>query len=94
MNRYLILHQGFEKPTPEIMDQWKAWFEKAAGCTVDQGGFHGQAVEISQGGEQPLGMDREALTGYSIIEAESFDAALALARENPFVTSIRVYEIK
>ena len=26
----MLLHLGFEKPTPEIMEAWKAWFEDVA----------------------------------------------------------------
>ncbi len=38
-----------------------------------------------------MGMD--SITGYSIINAESLDEAESIARENPFIASIRVYEI-
>ena len=38
-----------------------------------------------------MGMD--SITGYSIINAGSLEEAEAIARENPFVASIRVYEI-
>ena len=27
VNKYMFLHYGFEKPTPEIMDAWGQWFE-------------------------------------------------------------------
>ena len=38
-----------------------------------------------------MGMD--SITGFSIINAENLEEAEALARENPFIASIRVYEI-
>lgn len=38
-------------------------------------------------------MDKEAITGYTIIEAESLAEAEKIAQENPYITSIRVYEI-
>ena len=38
-------------------------------------------------------MGMESITGYSIINAESLDDAEEIARDNPFVASIRVYEI-
>ncbi len=47
MKRVMLLHFGFEKPTPEIMEAWGKWFESVADETVDQGGFHGGAREIS-----------------------------------------------
>jgi uncharacterized protein YciI len=38
-------------------------------------------------------MGMESITGYSIINAESLDDAEKIAHANPFVASIRVYEI-
>ncbi len=93
MKRFMLLHFGFEKPTPEIMAAWRKWFEAVADRTVEQGGFHGGAREISREGTTDLPMGMESITGYSIIHAESLDEAEKIARENPFVASIRVYEI-
>ena len=39
----MLLHFGFEKPTPEIMAAWGKWFESIADKTVENGGFHGDA---------------------------------------------------
>jgi hypothetical protein len=36
----------------------------------------------------------ESITGYNIIEAESLDAAEKLARSNPYIASIRIYEVR
>jgi len=38
-------------------------------------------------------MGMESITGYAIINAESRDEAEKIARDNPFIASIRVYEI-
>jgi hypothetical protein len=89
----MLLHFGFEKPTPEIMAAWGKWFESVADKTVDQGGFHGGAREISHGGSRDLPMGMESITGYSIINAESLEDAEKIAESNPFIASIRVYEI-
>ncbi len=93
VKRFLLLHFGFEKPTPEIMAAWGKWFESVADQSVEHGGFHGGGREISRSGIQDLPMGRESITGYSIINAESLDAAVEIAKDNPFVASIRVYEI-
>ena len=93
MKRFMLLHLGFEKPTPEIMAAWGKWFESVAERTVEHGGFHGGAREISRGGTKDLPMGMESITGYSIINAESLDDAERVARENPFIAGIRVYEI-
>ena len=93
MKRYMFLMFGFEKPTPEIMDAWGKWFESIAGKTVDQGGFHGDAREISDAGTKDLPMGMESITGYTIVNAENLDEAEQLAQSNPYIASIRVYEI-
>lgn len=94
VNRYMLLHFGFEKPTPEIMSAWGEWFESTADKTVDKGGFHGAAREISKGGSKDLTMGMDSITGYSIITAASLEEAEKIAADNPFIASIRVYEIK
>ena len=93
MKRYMLLHFGFEKPTPEIMAAWGEWFESIADKSVENGGFHGGAREISQSGSRDLPMEMDSITGYSIINAETLDDAEKIARDNPFIASIRVYEI-
>ena len=93
MKRFMLMHFGFEKPTPEIMAAWGSWFEPIADKTVENGGFHGGAREISEDGARDLPMTMESITGYSIINAESIDEAEKIAQDNPFVASIRVYEI-
>ena len=89
----MLLHFGFEKPTPEIMAAWGEWFESIADKSVENGGFHGGAREISQSGSRDLPMEMDSITGYSIINAETLDDAEKIARDNPFIASIRVYEI-
>ena len=93
MKRFMLLHFGFEKPTPEIMQAWGKWFASVADKTADQGGFHGGAREISHAGAVDLPMGPDSITGYSIINAESLEEAEQLAQDNPFIASIRVYEI-
>lgn len=92
MKRFMLLHFGFEKPTPEIMAAWGKWFEAVADKTVDHGGLRG-GREISHAGTKDLPMGMESITGYSIINAESLDDAEKIAQGNPFIASIRVYEI-
>ena len=75
------------------MEAWKAWFGAVADRTLENGGFHGAAREISHDGSKDLIMDADCITGYTIINAESIDEAEAFARDNPFIKSIRIYEI-
>ena len=93
MKKFMFLHFGFEKPTPEIMGVWKAWFESISDKQIDQGGFS-NGREISKSGTRDLPWDMECITGYNIIEAESLEAAEKLAESNPFIASIRIYELR
>jgi hypothetical protein len=93
MKRFMLLHYGFEKPTPEIMEAWEKWFQSIDDRMADRGGFHGQAKEISSNGAKDLPMASDSITGFNIINAESFEEAERMAQSNPYIASIRVYEI-
>ena len=93
MKKFLLLHYGFEKPTPEIMGAWEKWFESIADISVAQGGFAG-GREISNTGTEDLPWGMDSITGYNIIEAENLDEAEKIAKGNPFIASSRVYELR
>jgi hypothetical protein len=82
--------KGRTKPT---MAAWGKWFESIADKQVDQGGFSG-GREISREGTEDLPWGMDSITGYNIIEAEDLDAAEKIAQDNPYIASIRVYEIR
>ena len=92
MKNFLLLHCGFEKPTPEEMGAWNQWFESIADRQVDRGGFRG-GREITNTGTTELPFGKDSITGYTIINAEDFDEAEKIAKECPIVASTRVYEI-
>ncbi len=93
MKKFMLLHIGFEPPTPEIMEGWNKWFESVAERSVEHGGFAG-GRELSHDGTVELPWDRSSITGYSIITAESLDEAEEVAKSNPFIASIRIYELR
>lgn len=93
MKKFVLLHYGFEKPTPEMMAAWGKWFETTKPHTLEMGGFGG-GREISRDGTRELPLGPESITGFSIFNAASLDDAERLAQGNPFVSSIRVYEVR
>ena len=93
MKKFILLHYGFETPTKEIMDTWNDWFESIKDKTIENVGFSG-GREISKSGTKNLPWNMDSITGFSVIEAESLDAAEKLAQTNPFVSSIRIYEVR
>jgi hypothetical protein len=93
MKKFMFLHFGFEPPTQEIMAAWGKWFKSIADKAVDNGGHFSMGREISKSGTKNLPMGMESITGYTIINAENIDEAEKIAQDNPFIASIRVYEI-
>ena len=93
MKKFVLLHYGFEKPTPEVMKAWGTWFESIADRTVENIGFGG-GREIFASGTKDLPLGTESITGYSLIEAASLDEAEKIAKDNPYIASIRVYEVR
>jgi YCII-related domain len=94
MKKFFLLHYGFVTPTKEIGAAWKKWFDTYGDKFVDSGTPFAAGIEIKGGETKHLAVDKEAITGYSIINAESMDEAEKIAQSCPSVTSIRVYEAK
>lgn len=93
MKKFMLLHYGFEKPTPEIMAAWGKWFEEVGEKMVDQGGFMG-GREITKEGTRDLGWDMDSITGFCTIEAANLDEAESIAKGNPYIAGIRIYELR
>jgi len=71
-------------PTPEqmeaIMGEWNAWAARVGDRMVDFGTPLAGGVRVTPDGTSP---STREVVGYSIIEADNFDAALDLARNHP-----------
>lgn len=92
MKKFVLMTVGFTQPTQEIMEAWMQWFKSIEDRIVDQVGLS-NGKEITENGIRELPMDRDALTGYLIINAENMDEAVKIARGCPMITSTKVYEI-
>lgn len=93
MNTYLILHDGFKKPTQDEMNAWEKWFELIKDKEVDHGGLRG-GIKITEFGTDELPFGEDSLTGYTIIQAENINEAKEIASQCPVVNSTRVYQIQ
>ena len=93
MKRFMFITIGFEKPSPDDMKAWGAWFEAIGDKTVDRGGF-GDGHEITRRGTKELPWGKDSMTGFVIFEARSRRQAEAIARKCPVVKSNRLYEIR
>jgi hypothetical protein len=93
VKKFVFLHYGFEKPTPEIMSAWGKWFESIKDNIIDMGGHFTGGREISKAGTKALPLGPESITGFTIVSGKSLDDAEKMARSNPYISSIRVYEV-
>jgi hypothetical protein len=96
MSKYLVLYQSeaalggmsvsemFANSTPEQlasgMAAWQTWYTKAGAAVLDLGAPLGHSMIVSGGGAAP---GKTAITGYSFLQAESMDEAVALMKEHP-----------
>ena len=92
MKKFVFLYYGHVTPTQEIQKAWINWFASIGDKLVDSGNPFGAGREITHSGVKDLSPDMGAATGYSIINAESIDHAVQIAKGCPIVTGIRVYE--
>ena len=75
------------------MAAWGKWFESIADKVVEKGGHFVSGREISHDGTRDLPLAKDSITGYTVIQAENLDEAEKIAQGNPFIASIRVYEL-
>lgn len=101
MASYVLLYSGGGMPaTAEeqaaVVQEWMAWFGKLGDALVDGGNpFSPAAKHVASNGtvhEGPVGIPA---SGYSIVKADSLDAAVQLAKGCPVLkggAQISVYE--
>ena len=92
MKKFVLLTIGFTQPTPEIMESWMQWFKSIEDKIVDEIGLR-NGIEVTKNSITELPMDKDAITGYLVINAENNDEALKIAQRSPMITSTKVYEI-
>ena len=85
MSKFFLAFRGGMPKTPEdgqrMMEDWNAWVAALGPAMLDPGaGFGKSRLLTGPGTEAPAA---GALSGYSIIDAEDIDAALAIAAKCP-----------
>ncbi len=97
MSNYIIAYHGGNKPqNPEEgakhMAKWKAWVDGLGAAAVNPGTPLGKSRIVSATGVSDDG-GSNAMSGFSIVEAESMDAALGIAKECPFLETGGTLEV-
>ena len=90
MPKYLFVYHGGDHPeteedTAKVMQAWNDWFDSMGDAVVDAGApvgpshtVHRSRIVTSDGGTNPA-------SGYSLIQADSKDDAIALAKQCPII---------
>lgn len=92
MKKFVMLTIGFKQPTDDEMKKWMEWFKSLGNRVVEQVGLR-NGREVRPDGVKEIVMDLDCITGYLVIEAESLEEAVELAKGCPMVTSTQVYEL-
>ena len=93
MKKFLFLYKGFMPPTPEIGKAWMDWFGTVGDAMVDSGNPMSGGVEVTPDEVKTIETGLESFTRYSIINADTMDDAIMLAKTNPMITSVVVYDL-
>ena len=89
MPNYIIAYHGGEKPkSPEEgsaqMAKWKTWVTDLGDAIVNPGSPMGTAKLVTSTGVSEDDWPNK-MSGFSIVKANSFDAALDMAKACPFL---------
>jgi hypothetical protein len=93
MSKFLFLYKGYVTPTPEIGAAWAAWFDDHGSRMLDGGNPMGHGAEVTSTSVEPIEPNPDSFTGYSILSAASLEEAIEIAKTNPMITSVVVYEL-
>lgn len=104
MPRYMMVYKGeetdmsqmTEEQVSDVMAKWGAWMGRVGSALVDVGTPFGPGHSIVDDGTTG---EAVSLSGYSIVEADSMEAARALADGHPYLSegkgdfAIDMYEL-
>ena len=87
MTDYIFAYHGGKRPeTPEagadLMARWRAWMTGMGDAVVNPGAPVGMSKTVSSGGVADDG-GANPLSGYTVVKADSIEAAIAMAQGCP-----------
>jgi len=97
MPDYIIAYHGGNKPeSPEAgaeqMAKWQAWVNDLGDAAVNPGTPLGKSCFVSADGVSEDG-GANAMSGFSVVKADSIDAALEIAKACPFLDTGGTLEV-
>lgn len=99
MAKYLLAYKGGGMPETDAerdaqMAAWGSWFESLGQAVADPGNPFGPSKAVAGDGSISDGAP-SGLTGYSVVAADTLDAAAGMAKACPIVNdggSVEIYE--
>lgn len=90
MAKYALIFHGGSMPETEeegaaVMAAWGTWMEGLGTALTDPGNPFGTATTINSDGSTIGGGGANPASGYSLIEADSLEAAVVLAKDCPIL---------
>ena len=92
MKKFVLIYNGYQEPTPEVMSAWMTWFATVGDRIVDSGNPFGAGREVTTTGSRDITADPTRATGYSIVNADSMEDAERLLQGCPVTDGVRIYE--
>ncbi|MHB8490156.1 MAG: YciI family protein [Candidatus Dormibacteria bacterium] len=98
MAKFLLVYHGGgmaegEEAQAKVMAAWGTWFQNLGPALADGGNPIGQAKTIAADGAVSDGGGANPASGYSLIEADSIEAAVALAKGCPVLEGGATIEV-
>ena len=98
MANYLLVYHGGGMPETDeegarVLAAWGEWMGGLGAAMLDGGNPVGQAATVGAGGSVESGGGPNPVTGYTIVTAESLDAAVAMVTGCPILDSGGTVEV-
>src|SRR4051812_24761964 len=107
-NEYLLLFRGTDwhrglspEETQTVMTAWKAWFDRLSEAGKVKGGKplepEGKVVSGKRGrsvADGPFAESKEAIGGYFLLQVDTFEEAVAIAKECPGLEHGAIVEVR
>ena len=92
MTKFLLVYHGGGMPESEeeqqrVMEAWTDWYSGLGAAIVDPGNPIGRAATIASDGSVSDGGGANPASGYTVIEADSVDDAVAKSKGSPILQS-------
>lgn len=92
MPKYVLAYHGGSMPeTPAdqeaVMNSWISWFGTIGESVVDGGNPTGASATVNADGSVSSGGGANPISGYSLVTADSLDAATVLAKGCPILSA-------